>query len=325
MITDPEERLSLANRYLAEVIDECVFLERQQRLTEERLGAQVATQKRNIELLLRCLQQMGDYCAVMETTILIPAVGAANPSASKTVLDAKTKLLDAMEEMRKVVGVGAGESTATAAPFLPASSAARTETEALSREEAARVVAGLCNEREALLSAVRAARRTMQDVSWVGANAVGEDVHELRKNMRDLTDSLRLHYRHVVQETSKNPPRTSPLRGTDGCVQSELDSLGLGTPTVDRMEARIRAYEKTVAELNNEVILLQDKCDTLSLTTQREIEQAKEELTGERKRHQEQLQQSEAIMGHMAMELEQLVQENAQLKQRIRDLHERKR
>lgn len=302
--TSSSDELRRTQQYLAEVIDECVFVERQRELTERRLSSQLETQRNLIDDLFAALRDMCRYTSLMEDAVLTSVLGALPaPSPARERLQLlRTTLREALvrlEARRSRSGDREVPLTAAASPAAPI---ARV-VDGVAVEDGAHALEQLLGSKASLVEALdKAAARVA--ATRAAATTESAEIDALRSRMDELS--------RLVDSGTAPAPLAAPTAQDDASAS-----------TARFAEARLMAYEKTVQALNSELALLQENYAALTRTSARDAEAARQQTAEVQRRHEDQMAECDAVLGRMSLELEQLIQENAQLKHAIRAASDR--
>ncbi|KAG5467101.1 hypothetical protein LSCM1_01282 [Leishmania martiniquensis] len=314
--TASSEELRRTRRYLAEVIDECVFVERQRDLTERRLSSQLETQRALVDELFAVLRDMCQYTFVMEDAIL-PALRRTLPASSpahQKLLELRVRMRDALMRLRECCGTGGDEEA-----FIPATPRASSCAKAAvvpvvlpaAETDAGSEVIRRLFEREARLLEALDRATVRIEATRAGTRTEQSEVEALRARIDELS--------HLVGSGTirslKTAPAASAPPGLTAAAQAHLDA---SPSTAHFADAQLRAYEKTVQALNSELSLLHENYSALSHARTREADMMKQHMADTQRKHEDQIAECDAVLGRISLELEQLIQENAQLKHKLR-------
>ncbi|KAG5466573.1 hypothetical protein LSCM4_01725 [Leishmania orientalis] len=312
------EELRRTRQYLTEVIDECVFVERQRDLTERRLSSQLEAQRTLVDELFTVLRDVCRYAFTMEDAILPTLLHllSASPPARQQLLQLRGRIRDALTRLRRRGDTDGDDDELI--PITPRSSSCvrAAGVPILSFEKATgggvEVIQRLFEREARLLEALSTAIVRVEATRVVTTAEKGE-LEALRTRIDELSRLV---------DSSKNRslktalPASDPL-GPIAAAQGQGDA----SPPADRFaEAQLRAYEKTVQRLNSELALLHENYAALSRARTCEANMMKQRTADTKRKHEDQIAECDAVLGRLSLELEQLIQENAQLKHKLRML-----
>ncbi|CBZ31071.1 conserved hypothetical protein [Leishmania mexicana MHOM/GT/2001/U1103] len=301
--------LRRTQQYLVEVIDECVFVERQRELTERRLSSQLEAQKTLVNDLFVALHDVCRYTSTMEDAILptlLHTLPASSP-AHQQLLKFRSSVRDALIRLWK--GRGGHREDSVLLPATPRtySGSRAADVPIISpdhvTEAGAQVMQRLVEHEARLLDALAKATARIE-ATRAAATAENGELEALRARMNELT--------RVVNSGNSGWLQASP----EASAAQALEDV---SPATARFaEARVLAYEKTAQALNNELALLHENYAALSRARTREVEMLKQHMRDNQRKHEDQIAECDAVLGRVSMELEQMIQENAQLKHKLR-------
>ncbi|CAG9582878.1 conserved hypothetical protein [Leishmania major strain Friedlin] len=303
------DELRRTQQYLVEVIDECVFVERQRELAERRLSSQLETQKTLVNDLFVVLHDVCRYTSTIEDAIL-PALLRTLPASSparQQLLQSRNMVRDALTRLCRGRGGDREDSVPLLATPRAFSGSRAADVPLISHDSAAEAGAHVMQrllEHEARLLDALARATARIEATHVAATAENGELEALRARMNELT-------RVVTSGSSmwlKPPPEASAAQPPED----------VSSATARFAEARALAYEKTVQALNNELALLHENNAALSRARTREVDMLKRHMAEDQRKHEDQIAECDAVLGRMSVELEQLIQENAQLKHKLR-------
>lgn len=317
--------------YLAEVIDECVFVERQRELMERRLTSHIAGQKTAMEGTLNALRLLCRYTHLLEGALLpglLATLPIADPSRQDLLqarADADTHLRSFSPSLEKASNSsssgGAGGSVSCLPPLaeltLSVGGAAAVTPATLSAT--ADGVSALLRHKAHLLDTLSNATTRIADMQ-LSITGEGAELAGLRARMDELTRFVTSGVAAappgpaVPQAPPVQPPPLPPPAKTEVAVVRSPAS----SPAVRFAQARVLAYEKTAQALNNELALLHENYAALSRASAVEADRLRQKHAEAQRRHEEQVAECDAVLGRLSLELEQLIRENAQLKQKMR-------
>ncbi|CAJ1993339.1 hypothetical protein conserved [Leishmania donovani] len=303
------DELHRTQQYLVEVIDECVFVERQRELTERRLSSQLEAQKALVSDLFVVLHDVCRYTSTMEEAILttlLHTLPASSP-AHQQLLQCRSRVREALTRLWR--GRGGDREDSVLLPATPRTFSGLRAADApiISHDSAAgagvQVMQRLVEHEARLLDAL--ARATARiEATRAAATAENGELEALRARMNELT--------RVVNSSDSGLLKTSPEASAAQAPE------GVSPATARFAEARVLAYEKTVQALNSELALLHENYAALSHARTREVDMLKQHMADDQRKHEDQIAECDAVLGRMSLELEQLIQENAQLKHKLR-------
>ncbi|GET93044.1 hypothetical protein, conserved [Leishmania tarentolae] len=304
------DELRRTQQYLVEVIDECVFVERQRELTELRLSSRLETQKDLVNDLVAVLHDVCRYMSTMEDVILLPTLLQTLPASSPAhhkLLQLRNQVRDALSRLRQGRSEDGEDSDLFPVALQRYSGSRAAEIPIISLDntvEAGAVVMQRLLKHEArFLDAL--ARATSRIDAMRGATTTEDrELEALRARMNEAT--------HVVNSDTSRCFKTSPE------VDAPQAQQGVSPDAARFAEARLLAYEKTVQTLNSELALLHENYAALSRARTREVNMLKKHMDDNQHRHEGQIAECDAVLGRMSLELEQLIQENAQLMRKLR-------
>ena len=330
MSSPTQDELRRTQQYLAEVIDECVFVERQRELMERRLTLQINNQREIIDETLGALEHMCCYTSCMERAIF-PSVLASLPPSSPSrqeLLHARSDVEARLSQLVKTAQLK-GEDSFHLSPLTGSvqngqatkdtSFTAQTSSSSpplQSPAVGAEILRGLCQLEADLFDALAKAAARI-NATQLRASSENGELQALRTRMDELTR---------VVEASAEKPAFGPLAALPSSLPpsaetaKEKDAHGSSSSTIRLAQARVLAYEKTTQALNNELALLHENYAALSRASALEIDRLEQKNAEAQRKHDDQVAECDAVLGRLSLELEQLIRENAQLKQRMRAL-----
>ncbi|KPI87110.1 hypothetical protein ABL78_3822 [Leptomonas seymouri] len=327
MSSSTQDELRRTQQYLAEVIDECVFVERQRELMERRLTSQVSNQKAALHDAFSALEYMCRYAYLMECAVL-PSVLASLPSASslrRDLLQVRADLDARLEQLTKNTERRLEGSALLLPPLadMPPNRQATKEgspplMSPLSPIAGAEAMHSLFQRKVDLLDALT---RTVLKLDTVQLSATSEnaELQALRARMDELS--------RLVEANAATPalgcPAIAPAGSQDWAKveEAKLSTPSLSSPSAVRFaQARTLAYEKTTQTLNNELALLHENYAALSRASAAEMDRLKQRSAEMQRKHDDRVAECDAVLGRLSLELEQLIHENAQLKHRLRSI-----
>jgi hypothetical protein len=328
MASTAQEELLRTQQYLAEVIDECVFVERQRELMERRLTSHIDNQKTLLDDAFGALESLCHYTALMELAVL-QSILASLPTSSesrqnllrtRTAVEAKLERLTKKMERKNgsllllpSVADGAHGRQGTRDPSSSSSSSLLTPA---ATAAGAQAIHELIECKGALLDALTNAAATANAVQTRASSESGE-LQALRARMDELT---RLVEAGAVTPAGHPPTAVVVPAAIERKEEAwEADAASKAPPSAVRFaQARVLAYEKTAQALNNELALLHENYAALARASALEIDRLKQKNIEAQRKHGDQVAECDAVLGRLSLELEQLIQENAQLKQKLR-------
>ncbi|KPA86662.1 hypothetical protein ABB37_00764 [Leptomonas pyrrhocoris] len=320
MSSSTQDELRRTQQYLVEVIDECVFVERQRELMERRLASQISNQKNALNDTFTALEYLCRYTCQIECVVL-PSLLAWLPTTSssrqdllhaRTDVEARLEQLTAKNSERRADGnslllppladsLEKGVSTEDVAPPPPPPSP-------LLPTASAEVMHRLLQHKVVLFDALTKAASKL-DSMQLNASSENAELQGLRARMDELTRLVAVG----ATTSALGPPAVALAVSHDSSKGEETK------PSAVRFaQARVIAYEKTVQTLNNELALLHENYAALSRASATEMNRLKQHNCEAQRRHDDQVAECDAVLGRLSLELEQLIHENAQLKQKLR-------
>ncbi|KAK7198396.1 hypothetical protein NESM_000799200 [Novymonas esmeraldas] len=320
------DELRRTQKYLAEVIDECVFVERQRDLTERRLSSQLATHKALVDDLTIVLRNLCRYTSQIESAALPALLTALPPSSSahEHLLRLRGDVCDALARLQQRSGGDHDEDARLATPPR-VSHGARPSAVSGSSDEAvaagAQVMHAILAHKTRLVDALCIAAASAEAVraTTTAATADSSDVEVLRTRMDELTRRLETG---TGAGASPTPAAASTNTATATAGVAVAASAETSPSATRFAQARELAFEKTVQALNSELAVLHENYAALSRASTREMESMKQRLADTQHKHEDQIAECDAVLGRLSLELEQLIHENAQLKHKLRSVTE---
>lgn len=327
MSSSTADELRRTQQYLAEVIDECVFVERQRDLMERRLTSQIAGQTTAMDATVAALRHLCDYTQILEGALLPGLLAVLPPSAAsrQSLLLARA---EADAQLRRLVlsaereGSSSNSSSRNGLHFLPPLPEASPPTSApsvsLPPEASADAVSCLLQHKARLLEALAQATTRVQDMQLSVAGE-GAELAGLRARMDELTQLVSASANAAPAAPAPAPhSQASPVQQEATATTMAVRPAPSPSAAVRFAQARVMAYEKTAQALNNELALLHENYAALSRASAAEAERLRRKNAEAQRRHEEQVAECDAVLGRLSLELEQLIRENAQLKEKMR-------
>ncbi|KAH9601681.1 hypothetical protein LSM04_005892 [Trypanosoma melophagium] len=366
------DELQKTRQNLSEVIDECVFVERQRDLTEQRLTAELGERDRLAADTLSALMSLIDYLSLLEQRVIIPALGAFNIIVNK-VPEISTSRSSTVEQIE---GVLSANNTPHFRSILSRMQPLKGEIEVeiqrallenplpFSMEEAYVMIRALLEEKDKLLEKTDEAMVRLNSIisrtqtSPSASVARSDEVRELRQKVTALIQELESRdnekreaanrfsvLQRALEEEGKSAGELHRLRETIERQERIIEQLRLtvasstgAKPDISSFNSygnnssmggekegnlipQLKANELTIETLNRELAILEDNYRSLEKRSTKEREDLQTELVSERNKYREEQAECDAVLGRVTMELEQLVVENAQLKKRLREKH----
>ncbi|CAJ1012452.1 hypothetical protein Q4I28_007765 [Leishmania naiffi] len=154
------------------------------------------------------------------------------------------------------------------------------------------------------------------EATHVATATENSELTALRARMDELSCLVRSGNAGLLK-TAPGPSAPLGLMTTAAAAAAQEDT----SPAATRFaEARVIAYEKTVQALNNELALLHENYAALSHARACDIETLKRHMTDAQRKHEDQITECDAVLNRISLELEQLIQENAQLRCKLQTI-----
>eukprot|EP00758_Cryptobia_borreli_P003080 Tbor_TRINITY_DN3512_c0_g1::TRINITY_DN3512_c0_g1_i1::g.2903::m.2903 len=168
-------------------------------------------------------------------------------------------------------------------------------------------------------------RVDQQNYEDTGMNATDKTfmVKLLQSEIVELRTELR-ESRHDSDETIRRlKKRNDKLQKqmTELSINRVAEGLNLGEDAANHQRdyvAKIKAFEMTVQSLNNELVQFEERLQHNDRRCEEEVALVKHDLHLRQKEYSAEREEYEAIVNRITTELEQLMKENIQLKQRLR-------
>ncbi|ORC91932.1 uncharacterized protein TM35_000041460 [Trypanosoma theileri] len=374
-VTELMDELQKTKQNLSEVIDECVFVERQRDLTEQKLTAELGERDRLVADSLSALMSLIDYLSLLEKRVIIPALGAFNVIVNK-IPEISTNRSSTLE---RVEGVLSAHNIAHFREILSRMQPLKGEIEIeiqrallenplpFSMEEAYVLIRALLEEKNKLLEKtddamlrVNSIITRTQPLRSISPSR-SDEVRELKQKVTALMQELesRDHEKReaahrfavlhrALEEEDKSAGELYRLRETIERQEKIIEQLRLTIASSTRAKSdipsfnghiyssmgdekegslisQLKANELTIGTLNRELAILEDNYRNLEKRSAKEREDLQAELVSERTKYREEQAECDSVLGRVTMELEQLVAENAQLKKRLKEKHNKKK
>ncbi|RNF00848.1 hypothetical protein TraAM80_07364 [Trypanosoma rangeli] len=369
------EELHKAKQSLSEVIDECVFVERQRDQIEQELTAELRERDRLVSDTCASLVSLTEYLSLLERRVILPALGTFSAVVCKVpaVGGARSLTVESVEE-----SLSANNSTyfrGILARMAPIANDIETgirqmlldTAKPFSIEESYVLLRALLEEKDKLVKKlndtllhVNSVGLKLRDSRSVSVNH-GDEIRELRQKVVTLTQELKLcedekrevlhrlallqedlsrgresvRELHQLRQTVAHQDRTiellrlsssgSPARLQPHFLASKSGNGGVGDVDEEGFIPQLKANEMAIGALNKELAMLEENYRVLDRRSERKQEELQSELAGARRRHQAEQEECNTVLGRVTMELEKLVDENAQLKKRLKQVHAKKR
>lgn len=326
-----QEYKERTDRILAELIDELVFEERQRILVEEKAGVRIDELEALARDLVMCVQNMCEYTLTVEKTVL-PTLHAPGWSPSSDQGAFRQQRADIVRSLGAVSGaVGPGYVHAVGDLPVGSSSGEQSVGDADNHDaagSASAILDQLIYRKHALLEPLcelqSALARCARKVQSLASQA----------QVSPFTSPPRVE---AAPETP-TPPRL-PSR-EDEELRAKVDHLSrkLGTladneaalapaalqaqqRAADRQlhgAAKLRACEMTIQALNGEISALHEKHAQESRDARDELARIRQQADASATTHQGRISECDTTLSRVSLELEQLINENAQLKSQLR-------
>lgn len=304
-----KEELQSTKQYLAEVIDECVFVERQRSLTEQRLSSQLDIQRNIVTRLFATVRLLCSYTSLLEGHVL--SAVAHGSSANSAALEAALRMRKSLAQRLDLEEtVDEFKPLFRSPPIEEDYRVPRTGNPLAAQHE---FVATVMQHKTELLNAMDAARQNVASLQ-TSASEQEREVDELRARIDTLSALVKTG---TIEKRTMSPysPGEDERNTPSLCV-----SCGRSAAAEQMASAKLLAYEKTVYALNSELAILHENYNALSHASSSEMADMKALRNEEQRRYKEQIGECDAVLGRLSLELEQLILENAQMKQKLREV-----
>ncbi|KAG5492938.1 hypothetical protein JKF63_01518 [Porcisia hertigi] len=312
----PSDDVLRTQHYLAEVIDECVFVERQRELTERRLSSQLQAHKNLIAELFSALRDVCRYTAIVEDAVL-PALLESLRGSSAARLQLLESRSGIHEKLMRLRGGGGGDQGINVllppAPRMCSDARSANVSVVLldnaaevGREMLQRLVA-----READLVDALGKATTRLNTASIISTTENCEFEVLRRRVDQLSQHVDSSESRPLKTASVFPAPPGPISA------AQAPEIAL-TASAEFNKARTMAYEKTIQALNTELALLHENYAALSRANTREVDALKQRMIDAERKHKNHIAECDAVLGRISLELEQLIHENAQLKHTLR-------
>ncbi|EPY20873.1 hypothetical protein STCU_05617 [Strigomonas culicis] len=290
--------------YLLEVIDECVFVERQRELSERRYATQIEREKRANFNLITALGALLHYNTILEREVLVPSICLLPQykSVFSKLLDGKRRVgvassLVADEPLKSSLDAFLMKHTDRNPSSSDACSAAQTVDQIV--DGVSQIVERLIAKEEHLAGELEAVHTALQSTSAQQEDALRAELREMKTRVDEL--------QHYISAKS--------FRNGD-CAASLLQSGEMQGHGCEQ-EARMKSLEMTVAALNAELASLQYSSQRDLQLSARTIEDLRKAQEEERSQQDQLQKENDAVLNRLANEMEQLISENVRLKAQL--------
>ena len=115
-----------------------------------------------------------------------------------------------------------------------------------------------------------------------------------------------------IRSLQRGGGASSSNGGTTGSSERE---------SAQQYQTKIRAFEMTISALNSELALLEDKIIAIERRSEDEKREAGSVLGEVKKKHKDEVEECETVVQRLTTELESLIHENGELKQKLRNAY----
>ncbi|CAD2216501.1 hypothetical protein ADEAN_000396300 [Angomonas deanei] len=283
---DRDDELLKVKIYLAEVLDECVFHERQRRCLEKRYATHLEECAGYHQKYVQCIKDLCFYASLLEDHIVTPCVDVLERSAAGGELGKMRAARAAMT--RSLHAAVPNTSLGVVDPPFPTEGTKSPHLAGLSVQDARDTV---CR----FLSMKASFQSTLIEVE----SLLNQEVD-------------RLHRFRTLDELERET--TPPSRERDDGTKMALVPQDDGGTVI---EAKFRAYEMTIAALNTEVATLHKQMTATTNSCTAEVGRLKEEMQRQAVQHAAVVDECDVALHRLSLELESLILENAEMKKRL--------